>query len=146
MTPRLLPILNAIGCLAITGLVVTQWRAERASHAVIDRLRSQLAASRLEAAEESRRRSVLERDISVLKEALESTQKAAESAARDSAENQELAADLQTEIASAKEQITAWEAAIQARDERIRSLDADLAATRKRLDEAIAKLNQAGAR
>ncbi len=39
-----------------------------------------------------------------------------------------------------------WQAAIADRDEKIRALNINLAATRGRLDEAIAKLKTAGGR
>ena len=61
-------------------------------------------------------------------------------------EKEQAATQLQTELITAREQIATWEAALKARDERIRTLDANLASTRKRLDEAIAKLKAAGAR
>lgn len=146
MTPRTLPLLNAIGCLALTGVVVLQWRKERALDTSLQGLRTELAAANGKADEETKRRMVLERDIEVLKESIASTQQAAESAARDLAEKDQAAAQLQTELTAAREQLTLWEAALKARDERIVALDANLAATRKRLDEAVAKLRSAGAR
>lgn len=146
MNSRVLPVINAIGCLVITGLVVVQWRVERVSHLTISKLQSDLATSREETAEENRRRLALERDIVALKEAIESTQQSAEEATLKFAEQENLAANLQTEVTAAREQITAWEAAIKTRDERIRALDKEIAATRQRLDEAIAKLKEAGAR
>jgi len=143
MIPRALPILNALGCLVLTGLVVAQWMKERSIHDDLEAVTRQLAAARDETAKESQRRVVLERDIEVLKEAIESTQKAAESATRELSEKSTLATGLQTELASAREQVAQWEAALKARDERIQSLVGDLSATRKRLDEAITKLKAA---
>jgi chromosome segregation ATPase len=146
MTPRTLPIVNAIGCLALTGVVVLQWRKERALDASLHGLRTELSAAKGTADEEAKRRAALERDIEVLKESIASTQQAAESATRTLAEKDQAAAQFETELNAAREQITLWEAALKARDERIVSLDANLAATRKRLDEAVAKLRSAGAR
>jgi chromosome segregation ATPase len=146
MKSRFLPIINAIGCLVITSLVVVQWQAERASDAAIAKLRRELAESREQTAEESRRRSALERDITVLKEALEATQQAAESATRESAEHQERASRLSGEVDAARDQVTLWETAIAERDERIRKLDSDLKETRERLDQAVERLKAAGAR
>ncbi len=143
MTPRVLPILNAIGCLLLTGLVVAQWRKERTLDGTLTELRGDLATARQQAADETERRAALERDIAVLKESIEATQQAAETAARSLAEKDQVATRLQTDLTAAREQVTAWETALKARDERIRSLDADLAATRKRLDEAIARLKAA---
>ena len=146
MNRRALPILNAIGCLALTGLVVAQWHNERQRDATIAGLGAELAAARELAAGEAKRRAAVERDIAVLKEAIEATQRSAESSARSLTEKEQAATQLQTELSTAREQVAAWETAIKARDERIRTLDANLAGTRKRLDEAIAKLKAAGAR
>jgi len=52
----------------------------------------------------------------------------------------------ETEITAAREQLKTWETAIAARDEKLRALDAELTATRRRLDEAIAKLKEASTR
>jgi chromosome segregation ATPase len=146
MTPRTLPVINAIGCLVLTGVMVLQWRKERALDASMHGLRTELAAARVKADEEAKRRAALERDIEVLKDSIASTQQAAESVTRNLVEKDQAAAQLQTELNAAREQLTLWEAALKARDERIVSLDANLAATRKRLDEAVAKLKSAGAR
>ena len=150
MKSRVLPILNAIGCLILTGLVVTQWRQERDHLRDIQNLQSALAGSREKLTAETRRSAALERDIAALKESIEATQQAAEAAARGLAEQSSQAEVLQTELATTREQaaakIKAWEDAIAARDAKLQSLNADLTATRARLDEAIAKLKAAGAR
>lgn len=150
MKSRVLPILNAIGCLILTGLVVTQWRQERDHLRDIQNLQSALAGSRENLTAETRRSAALERDIAALKESIEATQQAAEAAARGLAEQSSQAEVLQTELATTREQaaakIKAWEDAIAARDAKLQSLNADLTATRARLDEAIAKLKAAGAR
>ena len=146
MIPRALTILNAVGCLVLTGLVVAQWVKERSMHEDLTAVNRQLATARDEGAKEALRRVALERDIAMLKEAIESTQKAAESTTRELSEKSTLASGLQTELTAAREQVTQWEAALKARDERIQSLTGDLSATRKRLDEAIAKLKAAGAK
>ncbi len=146
MTPRALVIINTIGCLMLTALVVVQWRGERELDATVATLRSQLATAANQAAEDAKHRAALERDIAVLKESIEATQKAAESSALALAEKDVLAERLQTELTAATEQVAAWEAALKTRDERILSLSAEIDVTRKRLDEAIAKLKEAGAR
>ena len=146
MTPRTLPIVNAIGCLALTGLIVAQWRKERTLDGMLAGIRTELAAANDLSTRESQRRATLEHDVVVLKEVIETTQQAAESSARTLVEKDQLATRLQTDLAAARTQVTAWETALKARDERLRALDKELAATRKRLDEAIAKLKDAGAR
>jgi len=143
MISRALPVINAIGCLALTAVIVAQWRKERALDAVLAGLRYELAAANDQTAAESRRRATLERDIAVLKQAIEATQQAAESSAGELAEKDELASQLQADLAAARTRVTTWETALKARDDRIRLLDKDLAATRKRLDEVIAKLKAA---
>ena len=143
---RALPILNAIGCLALTGLVVVQWQRERATNAASVVLRDELAAANARATAESERRAGLERDLAVLKEAITATQQAAETTASELTEKTKLATAMETELAAAREQVTAWETALKARDERIATLTGDLTATRQRLTEAIARLKAAGAK
>jgi chromosome segregation ATPase len=146
MSSRVLPIINALGCLLLTVVVLVQWRKERAIDGDRLALKSELATWKQQAAEELQKRQALERDIVVLKESIASTQLAAESSAKTIAEKAALTDRLQTDLSAAREQVSSWETAIKERDERIRTLDAELAATRKRLDEAIAKLKAAGAR
>ncbi len=143
MTSRILILINSIGCVALIGLTALQWAKERVLHATLDTTRAELAAETARSAEHARQQTALERDIALLKESLTSTQQAAETAARELGEKSTLAATLDTELKTAREQITIWETAIKARDERIANLTTDLAATRKRLDEAIARLNAA---
>lgn len=146
MTPRTLPLLNAIGCLALTGLVVAQWRKERSMRDELADTKAKLSLSLQQTDEEVKQRTALERDIAVLKETIESAQKAAESSTKDLVEKDGTVTRLQAELTAAREQITVWEAAMKTRDEQIRTLNDNLAATRKRLEEAIAKLKAAGAR
>lgn len=146
MSSRALPILNALGCLLLTAVVLVQWRKERAIDGDRLALKSELATWKQQAAEELQKRQALERDIVVLKESIASTQLAAESSAKTIAEKAELNNQLQTDLSAAREQVSSWETAIKERDERILKLDEELAATRKRLDEAIARLKEAAAR
>ena len=153
MKARLLPSLNAAGCIALTGLVVVQWRIEHQSRLVNHGLRKQIAAAEIKAAEDAKHRAALERDIALLKESLESTQLAAEKSAADAEkfatalqEQEKRNQTLTAEIAAAREQLAAWEQAVAQRDQRIETLDAELARTRQRLEEAIARLREAGTR
>jgi chromosome segregation ATPase len=143
---RVLPILNAIGCLVLTGVVVLQWQRERALGESVSKLKTELHAANDLADAETRRAAGLERDIAVLKESIEATQKAAEVSARLMEEKTTQTAGLETEISAAREQLKTWETAIAARDEKLRALDAELTASRKRLDEAIEKLKEASTR
>jgi hypothetical protein len=146
MNSRLLPVINLVGCLALAGLVVVQWRREHVLDMATAGLRKELADSRAQTAEEAERRAALERDIVVLKESMEATQLAAETSARNLAAKQQLAGQLEAELAAARQQVTAWEQALKQRDERIGALDAELAKTRARLNEAVARLKEAAAR
>lgn len=146
MNARILTILNAFGCLVLLVVIASQWRAERALGQRLESTTRQLSSAREDAANEAARRTALERDIAVLKEAIESTQQAAEATNRDLAEKSALATGLQSELDAARTQAAAWEQALQSRDTRIRELGDDLAATRKRLDQAVDRLKQAAER
>lgn len=143
---RVLPILNAVGCLALAVLVVVQWQREHEAGRLVGRLREEIAAAHARAAEDARHRAALERDISVLKESIGSIQRTAEKTAAELEERQQLNLALEAEIAAAREQLAVWDEAVKRRDERIATLDEELERTRKRLDEAIARLREAGAR
>lgn len=146
MKSRVLPILNAIGCLVLTALVASQWLKERKSDQVLIATQSELSAAKEFSASESQRATVLERDIAVLKESIAATQKSAEEAALAAATNATAANVLETEVTAAREQVKAWEAALAERDAKLRSLDAELIATRQRLDAAITKLKSTAER
>ncbi len=146
MKTRVLPLINAFGCLVLTGLVVFQWSAQRESTLTIRGLKSAAAESQLKAKEDAKRRAALERDIATLKESITAIQQSSESALQSAAEKEKTAAQLQAELDAAREQLKLWDAAMQARDTRIKELDTALIATRKRLDEAIERLKAAGAR
>ncbi len=146
MKSRVLPILNAVGCLVLAGLVVVQWNKELALDRKSARLGTELAAAKEQAAAEAKRAAGLERDISVLKESIESSQQASEEVARKFAEKVTQCAGLEAEMIIAREQVKTWQDAIATRDAKLRDLDAELTATRRRLDEAVTKLKAAGAR
>lgn len=146
MKPGILPLINAAGCLVLTGLVVFQWSEQRKSELTIRGLKSAAEDSRLKAEEDAKRRASLERDITTLKDSITSIQQSSEAALQSAADKEKLAAQLQAELDAAREQLKLWDAAMQARDTRIKELDAALGATRKRLDEAIERLKAAGAR
>jgi chromosome segregation ATPase len=148
---RFLPILNLVGCLLITVVIVAQWLKERGLGERIASISQELVISRDQTAEAEKRVIALESDVAQLKEAIEATtlaRKEAEEAARTEVEkittgHNEKIAELTT---ASEERVKTWEAAIATRDEKIRALNATLTSTRERLDEAIAKLKEAGAR
>jgi len=147
---RFLPLLNLAGCLLITGIILAQWLKERGLDARIDNLNQQLVSTREQYETEKKRATALDSDITQLKESIESTVKARketeDAMAKMIAERQAEVATVATANQSNQEQAKVWEKAITDRDEKIRTLNAGLTATRARLDEAISKLKEAGAR
>ena len=150
MKSRVLPILNAIGCLALTGLIATQWRKERGLDTRIQELNQQLVATGEQRDAEEKRATALENDIAQLKESIESTilaRKETEDAmAKLVAGSQAHAANVAAINQSNLEQVKIWEQAIADRDVKIRELNSSLTTTHERLNEAIGKLKEAGAR
>lgn len=143
MIPRILPILNALGCLAMLVLVVVQWGRERDTGRRLDDANRSLAISRGETSAAQTRIRLLENDIAALKESVEATQKSAESTARELTESSVAAGNLRTELDAMRARVVEWETAVKQRDERIRELNRDLEATRKRLQEAIDRIKAA---
>lgn len=148
---RFLPLLNLVGCLLITGIILAQWLKERGLADRIGTLDRQLVATRGQYELEKKRAAALEHDVSQLKESIESSLKARKETegamATMIAEQQARVATMATANQSnQQQQAEIWEKAIAGRDEKIRTLAAGLTATRARLDEAIAKLKAAGAR
>ncbi len=146
-TSRFLPVLNLAGCLLITGVIIAQWLKERGLDDRIETLGKELVISRGQTAEAQKHATALESDVIQLKEAIEATtkarQEAEEAASRVIAEHNEKMTAFTT---ASEDQVKTWEAALAARDAKIRELNASLTATRERLNEAIAKLKGAGAR
>jgi chromosome segregation ATPase len=137
---RFLPFINALGCLALAGVILVQWNKERALDGTISQLRSELSEARAAADAQRQRTASLERDISVLKESLEATQQAMEVATR-ALEEKEAAGELLVgELAAVRAQVALWQEAIVGRDEKIRELGEELVATRARLDTALVRL------
>jgi len=144
---RFLPILNLVGCLLISGIIVFQWLKERGLETRITVLQGQLAGSRELYQAEKLRVAALENDVVQLKESIESSARAGKQAeaalATAIAERDAQSTGLAT---ANQEQVDVWQKAIAERDEKIRSLGTSLAATRERLDEAVTQLKAAGAR
>ncbi len=146
MKSRVLTILNAIGCLALIGLIATQWRKERGYQLDISLLHSELTSSQNRLADSAKHSAALDQDIAALKESLVIAQKSNEESTRVLSGQNQQSENFQTELTAAREQVKNWETAITERDAKLRDLNAELTATRQRLNEAIAKLKAAGAR
>ncbi len=153
MSPRLLPLLNLAGCLALIGVIVVQWRREQGLEDRLGRARAEVAQHERQLAEETRRAAALAHDVELLKESVASQQRALEDVHARAAERDAAAATLaeererlRAEVAAAAARVAEWEQAVAARDRRIAELEAALEAARARLDEAVARLRQAGGR
>lgn len=146
-TRRLLPLLNVAGCLLLTGIVIFQWLRERDLGQRLTGLTQQLATARGQYDSEKIRTTALESDIAQLKAATETTVKAREETEAALAKiTAERDSQVSTTQQSHQDQAALWEKAIADRDTKLTELATTLTATRKRLDEAIAKLKQAATR
>ncbi|MGA0845835.1 MAG: hypothetical protein ACO3RV_04775 [Luteolibacter sp.] len=147
MNSKILPILNAVGCMLLVGLVIFQWRREHESLQSRNQLLQEIATSQSELTRANHERAALLNDITLLKESLDASQTAAEKSAEELRktttqleQQEELNLTLQEQIDAAREQLQAWEQAVKERDERIRILDLELDKTRKQLDLAVSRL------
>ena len=149
-TRRLLPLLNLLGCLILTGLVVCQWLKERDLNRRIASLNQQLVTTRDQYDTEKSRATALESDIAQLKDSIESTTAASKETeaalAQITAERQAQAVTTSDAQQTLQAQTAVWEKAIAERDTKLGELAATLTVTRERLDQAISKLKQAAAR
>lgn len=151
ITSRILPVANLIGCVLITGIIVVQWLKERGFNHQIETLNEQLVTAHDELESGKARALALENDVTQLKESVESTvlaRKEAEEALAKVTVERDAQVAAQTAAAQKlmQEQVQVWEKAIADRDARIRELGNSLGTTRARLDAAIEKLKEAGAR
>ncbi|MFT3990925.1 MAG: hypothetical protein QM680_05895 [Luteolibacter sp.] len=152
-TSRILPILNLVGCILITSLILAQWLKERKLDQRIETLTQELSDSQAQYESEKKRAESLDRDVLQLKESIESaaaTKKELEDTlAKLTAEQNAAVTQANTVISETntaiQDQVKVWEKAIADRDSRIRALNENLVATRQKLNEAIGELKKAGA-
>lgn len=152
MKSRWFPIVNAAGCVVLCGIVAMQWRQNESRRAAYRQLQVQAHALEEQHDEALQKLDALNTDIDDLKQSLLQTQKAADEAALQNAEQAEqlLASNTAcdqatTERDAMRAQITQWETAIKERDQAIIERNEAIAALRKKLDEAISQLKKAGA-
>lgn len=145
MKRRVLPLLNTLGCVVLATIAITQWQRERRLDHQLDVLQAELVSTQEKYDAESARAKALDLDVASLKESIESNQAAALETQKLLEERDAQAHAMAGEINKANEQFKIWETAIAERDERIAQLHSNLAATRKRLDDAIARLKEAAA-
>jgi chromosome segregation ATPase len=152
-TARLLPIINAAGCLVLVGFIFFQWFGGKVLNEKLHGMEAKLIVeenARVNAEFEANK---LQKDIEGLKASIDSIRKDSEANAKDlEAKSAEVTA-LNSGILEAQTKVKEWEDALKARDEaitqrdeKIKELNATVISTRKRLDEAIDQLKKAGAR
>jgi chromosome segregation ATPase len=143
---KVLPILNAVGCVVLIGFIFVQWKDNQE---LTKKHRASLLAERKtqnEKVELEKRIFHLQADVDTLKGSIESMKIEAEAAEKKIADNEVLVNQLHTGLSFNLAYFTAMDQAIDERNARISALNDTLAAARKRLDEAIAELKKAGAR
>ncbi len=152
-TAKVLPIVNAAGCVVLVGFILLQWAGGSALGKKLHETESRLILEQNARAEAEHQTKKLQGDIEGLKASIDSIRKDAEQNEKDlEAKSAEIGV-LSAGLLDAQEKVKAWEEALKARDEalaardeKIKELYGNLIATRKRLDEAVAALKKAGAR
>jgi chromosome segregation ATPase len=147
-----IPLINAVGCFLLLGVVAVQWVQSEKRRADYRALQVQANALTEQRDEAVKRADSISQDLAEMKQALMETQKAADAAALTvKQQGEELTAattardQTSAQLVALQTQVTQWEAAIKERDKAIEERQAALEALRKKLDEAIAQLKKAGA-
>ncbi|MEI6675221.1 MAG: hypothetical protein WCO57_08600 [Verrucomicrobiota bacterium] len=140
MNGRGMALVNAAGCLVLGLLLVMEWRKNLALVERTHDLKVSMVTAGDQLAAERERTEILQHEQTLLKESIESMQKAAEATGKVLAERDGQVAALEAQTATLEAQLKTWQAAIAERDERIRTLNSDLTNARRCLNEAIAKL------
>ncbi len=153
MSVRPLPILNAIGCAVLMVLIVIQWKSGQSVEDKLRDSREQMALETKGRQDAEKRAVQLQSDVDGLKAAIDAMREGSERDRKTAEDAGKFASDKAGEVGAltiglgkAQEQLKVWEESVKARDEKLKELNESLVATRQRLDEAIAKLKQAGAR
>lgn len=141
MTARILITLNAIGCLLLAGLVAVQWKRERDLNAVLEERGNHIISLQQALGVERDRSLDLEGELEGLKEVLQRLKADFEEKQKQIGIQRALIERQQAALDEANGQLDAWEQALGERDARIELLNEQLLATRKRLDEAVERLN-----
>jgi chromosome segregation ATPase len=143
---KILPIINAVGCLFLVGFIFVQWHDGQ-------KLDKALRSARLSERNTQNEKVLVEQrvvqmqvDVDTLKGSIESLKAGEELMKKEIEGGKELAHHQHTGLSFAAAHLTALEQAVVERNATITELNASLVATRKRLDEAITELKKAGAR
>ena len=143
---KILPILNAVGCVFLVGFIFVQWNESQRVKDDLHEARKNEIVAKNEKIEIEKRTNQLQMDVDGLKASVDSMRQATEKAEKDLLDKTAQADQLNTGLTQAQDQFKKWEDAIKERDAKIGELNIQLGATRKRLDEAITELKKAGAR
>jgi DNA repair exonuclease SbcCD ATPase subunit len=153
MSARVFAILNAVGCLCLSAFIFVQWFSGNAVEKELTGARRSLRDEQNAHFETHERATRLEADVAGFKASLDSLQASAVESEKALAERVKEAEAMQATLIQNSAQAKVYEEAIKARDEalkirdeRLKELNEALVATRKRLDEAIVRLKEAGAR
>ncbi|MBX3743464.1 MAG: hypothetical protein KF712_20935 [Akkermansiaceae bacterium] len=143
---KVLPILNAIGCLFLVGFIFIQWHDGQKLDKALRTARLSERNTQNEKVLVEQRVVQMQVDIDNLKGSIESLKAGEEMMKKEIESGKELAHHQHTGLSFAAAHLTALDQAVTERNARITELNSSLVATRKRLDEAIAELKKAGAR
>jgi chromosome segregation ATPase len=148
-----IPIINAVGCFVLLGVVAMQWKQNEQHRAAYRSLQLHAHVVTEQRDEALSRNEALTVDLAELKKALMETQKAADEAAlqkkllaEELAQTKLLFDQAVAERDALREQVPKWEEAIKKRDEALLERDKAIAELRKRLEQAIAEIKKAAAR
>ncbi|HEX5790662.1 MAG TPA: hypothetical protein VFY13_05890 [Luteolibacter sp.] len=144
MATRVLIALNASGCALLIVLLVASWNGERRLKAHLATLENQLAQSNEQLHKQIDRATALSADLDLLKQSLGNAKAALEAADKAQAGHNQQLEQARAQMADATRILQEWRTAVDQRDARIGELEAQLKATRERLDEAIARLKREG--
>lgn len=140
---RTLSVVNLVGCLLLGGILIVQWVRN-------DNLQKERDSARVDkAAVEGQRDAalgdigVMQKDIGLLKESIESLSKESAAMQAEIGGKQDESAKLTADLEVARKGLDEWKLAVEERDKRIAELETNLKATRERLDQAIERLKKA---
>jgi peptidoglycan hydrolase CwlO-like protein len=160
VNPKVLPIINAVGCIVLVGFILVQWFGGQLLSKELHEAKSREINEKNARFEVEKRVKTLQSDIEGLKGSVDSLRQAADDAQKLVELKDQDIAQFSAGLEEAKAKIVTWEQAVKERDEALLKRDAALAerdsklkevngqlvATRKRLDEAVAELKKAGGR
>jgi peptidoglycan hydrolase CwlO-like protein len=160
VNPKVLPIVNAVGCIVLVGFILIQWFGGEMLREKLHEAESREIIEKNVRFEAEKKAKTLQSDIEGLKSSVDSIREAAETAEKLVEIKDQDIVKFSAALEEAKTKIGTWEqavkdrddallkrdAAIAERDSKLKEINGQLVATRKRLDEAVAELKKAGAR